>query len=116
MVNKASIGDAPDLAVQFEIIKQLTDSIRQQTTALTEVQKQVSNMSERLARIEANRLHDDVERLRHDLADQTGRVDALMRDKDRRDGALGAMAWIHKSAPWAAMVAAGAAILAWVKS
>lgn len=75
-------------------------------------------MSERLARIEANRIHDDVERLRHDLAEETKRVDALMRDKDRRDGALGAMAWLHKSAPWAAvaaLAAIGAAVAAWFK-
>lgn len=73
-------------------------------------------MSERLARIEANRLHDDVERLRHDLADQTARVDALMRDKDRRDGALGAVAWVHKSAPWAAIAAAVAGVAAWFRN
>jgi len=82
---------------------------------LSHVQGQLFQVAERLTRIEANSVHLDVERLRVALDKERERVDALMRDKDRRDGALGAAAWLHRSAPWAAFIAAGAAVLAWLR-
>lgn len=111
-----TMGDPSDVRFQFEVIRQLAESVRQQTTSLSRMQEQMAAMAERMARIEANRVHDDVERLRAGLAEETKRVDALMRDKDRRDGALGAWSWLQRSAPWAAIAAAGAAVLAWLKS
>ena len=111
-----SMGDPNDVRFQFEVVRQLAESIRQQTSTLTRMQEQMAAMSERLARIEANRVHEDVERLRASLVEETKRVDALMRDKDRRDGAIGAWTWLQRSAPWAAIATAGAAILAWLKS
>lgn len=111
-----TMGDPSDVRFQFEVIRQLAESVRQQTTSLSRMQEQMAAMAERMARIEANRVHDDVERLRAGLSEETKRIDALMRDKDRRDGALGAAAWLHRSAPWAALTAAGAAVLAWLKS
>lgn len=110
------MGDPSDVRFQFEVIRQLAESVRQQTTSLSRMQEQMAAMAERMARIEANRVHDDVERLRAALSEETKRVDALMRDKDRRDGAIGAWAWLQRSAPWAAITAAGAAVLAWLKS
>lgn len=109
-------GDPSDVRFQFEVIRQLADSVRQQTASLARMQEQMAAMAERMARIEANRGQDDVERLRAALSEETKRVDALMRDKDRRDGAIGAAAWLQRSAPWAAIMAAGAAVLAWLKS
>ena len=111
-----STGDPSDVRFQFEVIRQLADSVRQQTASLARMQEQLAAMAERMARIEANRVHDDVERLRNGLAEETKRIDALMRDKDRRDGALGAAAWFHRSAPWAAILAAITAAAAWFKS
>lgn len=111
-----AMGDPSDVRFQFEVIRQLAESVRQQTTALSRMQEQMAAMAERMARIEANRVHDDVERLRAGLAEETKRVDALMRDKDRRDGALGAWAWLQRSAPWAALITAAGAAIAWLKS
>lgn len=111
-----AMGDPSDVRFQFEVIRQLAESVRQQTTALSRMQEQMAAMAERMARIEANRVHDDVEQLRAGLAEETKRVDALMRDKDRRDGALGAWAWLQRSAPWAALITAAGAAIAWLKN
>lgn len=111
-----SPADLSDVRFQYEVIRQLAESVRQQTAALSRMQDQMAQMAERMARIESNRIHDDVARLQAQIVEETKRVDALMRDKDRRDGAIGAAAWLHRSAPWAAFAAAGAAILAWFKT
>lgn len=96
-------------------MRQFGDALRQQTQMLAAVQNRVFEMSERLTRIESTGIHGDVEQLRQSLDAQTRRIDALMQDKDRRDGALGAWAWLQRSAPWAALMAAGAGFAAWIK-
>lgn len=108
--------DPNDTRLHYEIVRQLAQSVREQTGALLRMQEQLATISERLVKIESNRLHDDVERLRDALHAETARVDALMRDKDRRDGAIGVWAWIQRSAPWAAIVAGGAGLVAWLKN
>lgn len=90
--------------------------MRLQTQSLSNLQTQMAAMSERLVRIEANRVHVDVEMLRAAIDKETSRVDALLRDKDRRDGAIGAAAWFQRSAPWAWVAAVGAAGLVWLKA
>jgi hypothetical protein len=77
---------ANDIRFQFEVIKNLSESVRQIATSMADVQKTQVNMLERLARIESNRINEDVAdlRARHDAVN--GRVDALERDKDVRDG------------------------------
>lgn len=97
-------GANEDSRLHQEIIRQLSS-----------VQGQLFQVAERLTRIEANSVHLDVERLRVGLEEERKRVDALMRDKDRRDGAIGAAAWLQQTAPWAALVAVGAAVMAWLR-
>ena len=106
------MGDPTDARFQFEILRSLAESVKLQTTALGELQKQTNAISERLARIESNRIHDDVAQLRIDVGKETARIEALMRDKDRRDGALGAWTWLQRTAPWGAVAGAGAAAVA----
>lgn len=110
------IGDPTDSRFQFEILRSLAESVKSQTEALGALQKQTYDVSERLARIESNRIHDEVAQLRLDLSSESRRVDALMRDKDRRDGALGAWAWLQRTAPWGLMAAAVAGLASWLKS
>lgn len=109
-------SNGPDTTIQVEVIRQLAESVRQQTDILTQLQLQFANMAERLARIEANQLHEEVDRLRDDLRGQKSRIDALMQDKDRRDGALGAADWLQKSVPWAIIAGAIGAVTAWIKA
>lgn len=108
--------DPTDVRFQYEVIRQLAESVRQQTGALGEMQRQQTQILERLARIEANRAHDDIERNRASIVELDKRVDALFRDKDRRDGQLTAWAWVQRSAPWATIAAAAAAAIAWFKN
>lgn len=106
-------ADAP---FQYEVIRQLADSVRSMTTSLARMQEQMTSVSERLIRIESNRVHDDVARLQAEIVAERARVDALMRDKDRRDGAIGAAEWLRQAAPWAAIVATLAAVGTWLQS
>lgn len=70
-----------DARFRYEIIKGLADSIRQQTKQLSDMQHQMHEISERLVRIEANRLSEEVSSLRVE-------VDLLKADRQRREGAM----------------------------
>lgn len=104
MPDPRNAGESAD-PLLHEVIRQLSE-LRQQT----------GDVVVRLTRIEANSVHGDIERLRAELAAERARVDALMRDKDRRDGAIGAAAWLHKSGPWAFLVGAALTVAAWFKA
>jgi hypothetical protein len=124
-----------DLRFQFEIIRQLAESVRGQSAVMADMQKTQVNMIERLARIEANRTNEDVARIeatmksgfermdalskstaeKHELAVSTacGRIDKLEADKDRRDGAIGVWSWLGKNWPFAAISTMLAGFVAW---
>lgn len=128
-------GDPNDIRFQFEVIKGLAESVRQQTAALAKVQDTQVTMLERLARIEANRINEDVARIeatmvagfarmdamsktvadKHETALSTacGRIDKLEADKDRRDGAIGVWSWMGKNWPFAGLVSGLGLIVAW---
>lgn len=86
-----------DLRFQFKVIEGLSDSIRQQSasterlaTAMAEMQRTQVSMLERLAKLEANRFGEALVEAKTKVDEMDKRIDALFRDKDRRDGALGA--------------------------
>lgn len=86
-----------DLRFQFKIIEGLSDSIRQQSAsterlagAMAEMQRTQVSMLERLAKLEANKFGEALVKAETKVEEMDKRVDALFRDKDRRDGALGA--------------------------
>lgn len=117
-------SDRDDLRFQFTVIENLAESVRQQSLVMTDIQKTQVSMLERLARIEANRIHEDVTKLElelgkakdiiHDeLRKQAERVNTLEADKDRRDGAIGVWSWMGKNWPFAAMISALGAVIAW---
>lgn len=68
-------GDPNDTRFQFEVIKQLAESVRGMGENQTKI-------LERLARIEEQRVHESVAKLH-------ARIDVLEKDKDLRDGANG---------------------------
>lgn len=86
-------GDPDDIRFQFDIIKGLADSIRQLTGSINEMQKTQVGMLERLATLEANKFAETIQVI-------DARVDVLMRDKDRRDGAYGMLGTIKAWAPF----------------
>jgi len=79
-------GGEGDLRFQFEVIKNLAESVRQQSDVLRSVQTTQVTMLERLAKIEANRVNETVAELKVKLDETCGKVDRLESDKDRRDG------------------------------
>lgn len=89
---------------RYEIIRNLAESIRQQTTQLSDIQNQMHNMSDRLTRIEANKVSEEVALLRSE-------VDSLKADRQRREGVLSVGSWLFKS-PVIAWIAAAAVAVA----
>ncbi len=79
-------GGEGDLRFQFEVIKNLSESVRQIAAGMADMQRTQVGMLERLAKIESNRVNEDVADLRARHDSLNGRVDALERDKDHRDG------------------------------
>ena len=99
-------ADPSDTRFQFEVIKGLSESIRQQSASterlasgMADMQKTQVGMLERLARLEANKVGETVARVETLVGVLDGRVDALLRDKDRRDGATGVFGFFLKFGP-----------------
>lgn len=72
-------GDPNDTRFQFEVIKQLAESVKVNAETLRGVQENLVRMIERLARIEERETHEAV-------AGLTGRVAVLELDKARTEG------------------------------
>ncbi len=85
-------GDPDDIRFQLHVIKHLSESVRQLAAGMAEMQKTQVGMLERLAVLEANRFAEEIA-----VIDR--KVDALMRDKDRRDGAMGILDWLRVWGP-----------------
>ena len=92
-----------DIRFQFEIIKSLGESVRQQTQALTDLHTQQTEILIRLERIEANKINEQVAAIQ-------AKVEVLEADRLRRDGASGVIHTLLKSPVIGWIVAAIAGI------
>lgn len=97
-------GDPDDIRFQFDVIKHLSESVRNLATGIADMQKTQVGMLERLAVLEAGKFAEDISGLEL-------KVNALMRDKDQRDGAAGAFRLIKDWAPFLAMLFSAACAL-----
>lgn len=84
-------GEVNDIRFQFEVIKNLADSVRQQTEVVRGIQTTQVSMLERLARIEANRINETVAKIEERVEVACGKIDVLEQDRDIRNG--GTKAW-----------------------
>lgn len=89
---------------KYDVIRGLSESIRQLASNMSDMQRTQVGVLERLAVLEANKFADTIA-----VIDK--RVDVLMRDKDRRDGAIGMLGTIKAWAPFLAMIFSAAAVL-----
>lgn len=92
-----------DIRFQFEIIKSLGESVRQQTQALTDLHTQQTEILIRLERIEANKINEQVAALQ-------AKVEVLEADRLRRDGASGVIHAVLRSPVVGWIVAAAGGI------
>jgi ElaB/YqjD/DUF883 family membrane-anchored ribosome-binding protein len=81
-----------DVRFQFEVIKQLAESIRQMQGQLGKVVDTQTQMLERLIRLEADKVSELVAELRSDVGAIRDRVDRLESDFDQRTGAAALLA------------------------
>jgi len=89
---------------KYDVIKGLSESVRQLAAGMADMQRTQVGMLERLAALEASKFAASID----DLEDK---VSALLRDKDRRDGAIGMLGTIKSWAPFLAMLFSAAAAL-----
>lgn len=91
-----------DLRFQFEIIKGLSESVREQTSVMLRMQEQQTDIVARLERIEAKATAEQVAAL-------LVRVDTLEAAEHRREGAFHLVGTIMKSpfVAWLAAIGAG---------
>jgi hypothetical protein len=100
------LGDPSDTRFQFEIIKGLSESIRQQSAsterlagAMADMQRTQVGMLERLAKLEANRISEVVAEVRADVSALETKVSGLMTEKAQRQGAYAVFAWLRVWGP-----------------
>ena len=96
-------------AMQFfiETLKANTDVLRSMQRELREDRKLLSDVRERVIRIESNRVDRRVDALERD-------VDDLKADRDKRDGALSAMGKLWVNAPIIAAAIVGITVIAFL--
>jgi len=75
-------GDPNDTRFQFDVIKHLSESVRQLAAGMADMQKTQVGMLERLATLEAGKMTSRLDEI-------DTKVSALEQDRYRRDGALG---------------------------
>lgn len=99
-------GAEGDLRFQFEVIKNLSESVRQSVDATRDVAKNVAEMQrtqvsmlERLAKLEANRVNEQVAKIEERVDGACKAIDKLEQDRDIRDG--GSRAWRNFLTWWA---------------
>jgi len=102
-MNQYEQPTAEDTRFQFEIIKGLGESVRQQTVAMVEIQRIQLDMVERLSRIEARDHTEAYARLE-------AKVTRLEEERIRREGATGILNAILKSPVIAWFAAAAVAV------
>ena len=89
-----------DERFKYEVIKNLSESVRQIAAGMADIQRTQVGMLERLARLEANKVGEIVAKVEARVEDIDRRTDVLFRDKDRRDGAVGLMVGLRTWGPW----------------
>lgn len=87
MPDSFSQQEPHDVRFQFEVIKNLAESVRQIAAGMADMQKSQVGILERLAKIESNRINEDVARLDARLEVVWNKVDKLEQSEDRREGA-----------------------------
>ena len=100
-INRALFQGSPEEEERFkyDVIRGLSESIRQMATNMADLQKTQVGMLERLAALEASKFSASIDELE-------GKVSALLRDKDRRDGAVGMLGAIKDWSPFIAALMA----------
>ena len=100
-----------DIRFQFEIIKGLSESIRDLASSVRDMQKTQVGMLERLATLEANKVGEAVATLALSVTTQEVRIDELFAEKYKRDGAFGMLRTIKDWAPFLAMLFSAACMV-----
>lgn len=84
---------------KYEVIRGLSESVRQLAAGMADMQKTQVSMLERLAVLEANKFGEALVKAETKVDALDMKVDALFRDKDRRDGALGILGGLRVWGP-----------------
>lgn len=111
MPDRMLMSPEADTRFQYDVIKGLAESVRQMANNMADLQKTQVDMLVRLARLEENKVGDELVTMKAATVALTLRIDALERDKDRRDGAMGALGAIRQWAPFLTLLFSAACVL-----
>lgn len=100
-----------DVRFQYEVIKGLAESVRQMASGMSDLQKTQVDMLVRLARLEENKVGDELVAMKAATTALAIRVDALESDRDRREGAIGMLGTIKAWAPFLTFLFSAATVL-----
>lgn len=96
--------------IEIEALRSIADNLKRLNDSAVETGKTITDVRERLIRIESNRVDTRVEELEK-------KVEDLERDKYRRDGAMSGLEWVSKFGPWLLSLAlAILALMGWDKA
>lgn len=95
--------DGTTEGMTLQVLAQIRDSLSAMSRDIRQNNEATSDVRERVIRLEERDKRLDV--VESSIKTLDGRVDALLKDKDRRDGALGLMGAIRVWAPSIGMVA-----------
>lgn len=94
------------------VLQQMSDGMKRLADGLDEVRGHVSDVRERVIKIESSGFMGQIAALTSDLTVCKGRVDALESDRDRRSGMGQLIEFANRALPW--IVTLGIGLLAFV--
>jgi len=84
-----------DTRFQYDVIKGLAESVRQMAQNMADLQKTQVDMLVRLARLEENKVGEELIAMKAETAALAIRVDVLESAEDRRKGAYNVFTWLR---------------------
>lgn len=95
MPDRMNAPPEAEVRFQYDVIKGLAESVRQMAQNMAELQKTQIDMLVRLARLEENKVGEELITMKAATAALAIRVDALESAEDQRKGAYSVFSWLR---------------------
>lgn len=99
LFNQPPLDGDVDAKFRYEIIRGLSESVRDLAASMRDVQQTQVGMLERLARLESNRVGESLARVERVVQDNAVRINALESESDRRAGGFAMLSIVKMWAP-----------------
>lgn len=99
MPDRMNAPPEAEVRFQYDVIKGLAESVRQMAQNMADLQKTQIDMLVRLARLEENKVGDELVSIKADTAAIEARVKILESAEDQRKGAYSVFSWLRVWGP-----------------